>query len=449
MTAMRDAREPAAPAPPAGVLAPFIFTLRTKGAVGLATRVTTVATRFGPTPHFMRRRLGHMIDEAARLGFRPTCPITATVLARNPDMVCALADRGMEIAVHGLRHNDHLAQDASVQLREIEQAVATFRRWGIEPAGFRAPYLRADEGTRSAVRAVGLAYESDDAVVFDIAGLDDVGSNDAYRRATVMYDAQPASITTTRPSLDRGLVRIPVCIPDDEMLVDRLRLPDQVCGRAWCEILDVTHARGDLFTMQVHPERFLKSVAGVRVVLNRAASLGGIWTARLDEIAQWWLARDRCRIERRAVVHGSVTYALVGDTRARMRLVGGAASAERRPARTLTVPADRLPAIAVSRDVPTTVRRFLEEDGFLVLTEPQVPCAVELSGTVDAADQIALRRRVLSTPHALLAMDRWPYGSTSALALTGDIDALTIQDFAYRMRDNVHGAPSWITGAAT
>jgi hypothetical protein len=241
-----------------------------------------------------------------------------------------------------------------------------------------------------------------------------------------------------------------VCVPDDEMLVDRLHLPAQACARVWCEILDATHARGDLFTMQVHPERFVKSLAAVRAVLTKADSLDGVWTARLDEIAQWWAARDRCRIERRAVVHGTVTYALVGDTRARMRLVGGAGTADQRaPGRSLTVPADRLPAVALARGTSATVRRFLEEDGFLVLTEPKVPCAVELPASVDGADQIALRRRVLATPHPLLAIDRWPYGATSALALTGDIDALTVQDFAFRMRENVQGVPKWIADGAS
>ncbi|HEY8301000.1 MAG TPA: polysaccharide deacetylase family protein [Jatrophihabitans sp.] len=444
----RGAGDPAAAPQRGSVLAPVLFTLRTKGTRGLATRVVTVGTRFGPTPLVLRRRLDRMIDEAAHHGFRPTCPITTTVLVRHPDTVRALADRGMEIAVHGLRHNDHLAMDAELQRREIQQAVALFRRCGIEPAGFRAPYLRADERTRAAVRAAGLAYQSDDAVVFDTDRLQGIAAGtEPYRLAVEMYAARPAASTTTRPSLDDGLVRIPVCLPDDEMLVDRLHLPEDAIAEVWQQILAGTHARGDLFTMQIHPERFVKSLAAVRSVLTEASSLGTVWTARLDEIAQWWRARAACRIEK-GRRDGRTRFALAGDSRARMRLVGGPnmKGPGRAPVRSMTLPDDRLPAVGLAQGTPETVRRLLVEDGFLVVTDPDVACAVQLPATVDATDELALRTRVLQAERPVLAVDRWPYGTQSALALTGDIDSLTIQDFFHRVRENARGVPAWLTG---
>jgi hypothetical protein len=232
------------------------------------------------------------------------------------------------------------------------------------------------------------------------------------------------------------------------MLVDRLHLADHLCAQAWCDILDTTHGRGDLFTMQVHPERFDHSGAAVQSVLSRAAALPGtVWSARLDEIAQWWLARDACRIEIGPVADGQMVCVLEGDHRARMRLVAGHSGdvVNREPVRQMTVAADRLPAVGVGRDVPPTVVRLLEEDGFLVTTRPPDECALHLGDVVDASDQIALRRRVLASEHPILAIDRWPDGARSALALTGDIDALTVQDFMHRVRENAHGAPASIT----
>jgi hypothetical protein len=433
-----------------GMLAPFIFTLRTKGPLGLANRFASVASRFGPTPRTMVRRLDHMVDTAAAMGFLPTCPITTTVLARHPDAARAIADRGMELAIHGLRHNDHMAEDELTQTREIAQAVEVFERHGLHPTGFRAPYLRGDDATRAAVKAAGLGYQSDDAIVFRVPNVDDEAVRaDAYQRALTMYDAHDADKVACRPSLVDGLVQIPVCVPDDEMLVDRLHLTDHACGIAWCAILETTHEQGDLFTMQVHPERFIRSARAVMAVLQRAADLpGGVWAARLEEITAWWRARAACRIELGNTVGDRISATVVGDRRARMRLVGGGNDVDRSATRTTTLAGERLPAVGVDADVPKTVVRFLEEDGYLVTTSAAdlAGCAVRLTGPIDASDHMALRRRINAAEHPVLALDRWPDDARSALALTGDIDALTIQDFVHRVHENAHGAPAWITG---
>jgi peptidoglycan/xylan/chitin deacetylase (PgdA/CDA1 family) len=428
------------------LVSPFLFTLRTKGAVGMAGRVATVAGRFGPTPRVMVRRLERMLQAAADAGFQPTCPVTATVLARHPDCIRSLADRGMEFAVHGLRHNDHLAQDQQTQAREVVQALRMFARFGLAPTGFRAPYLRADDTTRAAVRAAGLSYQSDDALAFPIDHLrSNATDDDAYQRALTMYDAQDATRIVARPTMDDGLVRIPVCVPDDEMLVDRLHFDDASCAQAWSDILDATHVAGDLFTMQIHPERFLRSRVAVEAVLARTGTRRGrVWSARLDEIAQWWRARAACRIRISEVTGGQVTYTLEGDHRARMRLVDGAAASE--PVRQVTVSAHRRPEISLGVRAGAEIDRFLAEDGFVISMQPANECAMHIDHA-DVTDQVGLRRRVLDCGYPVLVLDRWPDGAQSAFALTGDIDALTVQDFIHRVRENAHGVPASVVGA--
>lgn len=433
---------------------PLLFTLRTKGAGGMTGRIATVATRFGPTPAIMVRRLERMLDRAAEAGFRPTCPLTATVLARHPDCIRSLADRGMEFALHGLRHNDHLTMDGGMQVREILHALEVFARHGITPTGFRAPYLRADDATRDAVRSGGLLYQSDDAIDFPVPRSDALtagaADTDGYRRALEMYDAQRSDVTACRPRLDDGLVRIPVCLPDDEMLVDRIHLSGQACARVWSDILAATHRSGDLFCMQVHPERFTRSAEAVDAVLTRAAALpGGVWAARLDEIARWWLARAAAVVDvgrPDSDGSGERTFTLAGDERVRIRLVGGSPSVPqqlRRPTRTLRV-GGVVAAVGVAADTPPAVLRFLADDGFVVTHAPPGECAIHLGADADARDELALRTRILSAEHPVVSIDRWPDGRQSALALTGDIDALTVQDFVHRVRENAHGVSGTI-----
>jgi hypothetical protein len=42
--------------------------------------------------------------------------------------------------------------------------------------------------------------------------------------------------------------------------------------------------------------------------------------------------------------------------------------------------------------------------------------------------------KLRACPGPLIRLGAWPYGNRSALAVTGDIDALTIWDFAHRFR---------------
>jgi peptidoglycan/xylan/chitin deacetylase (PgdA/CDA1 family) len=433
-----------------GVLGPMGFTLRTKGAVGLAERVATVSTRFGPTPRLMVRRLEQLLEITAAAGFRPTCPITATVLFRHPRSVLALAEGGMELAVHGLRHNDHLAESAATQSREVAEAARLFERCGLQPKGFRAPYLRANAATAAAVHAAGLIYQSDAAVAFPVPGLAATLAPTVYERALAMYRAVDGRTVTTRPSLVDGTVRIPVAIPDDEMLVDRLHFSEAACARTWRAIFDITHARGDLFTMQIHPERIARSASALASVIALAsASEGGVWLARLDEIADWWLARHACRIEMRPLDDDRAEFVLHGDPRVRMSLVGGAQAAQPAlHARRMILPVDPMPAVAVEPGTPDGVLRFLRDDGYLVERGwPSPRSAVHIDRTIDASAELAIRDRITTGPVAVLAVDRWPAGFRSALAVTGDIDAMTVQDFWHRMREN--GRPAAADGDPT
>jgi peptidoglycan/xylan/chitin deacetylase (PgdA/CDA1 family) len=388
----------------------------------------------------MVRRLRVMLEITLAAGFRPTCPITATVLARHPRGAMELAEGGMELAVHGLRHNDHLAESAATQSREIAEAVRLFEECGLQPKGFRAPYLRANAATAAAVRAVGLTYQSDTAIAFPVPGLGTSVTPSVYQRALTMYRAADGRSVTTRPSVVDGIVRIPVAIPDDEMLVDRLHFSEAACARAWHSILETTHARGDLFTMQIHPERIDRSASALASVIERASSAeGGVWLARLDEIADWWLARHSCRIEMRIVGDGRAEFVVHGDPRVRMSLVGGAQPIppDLRHKRALVLPVDPMPAISVEPGTSESILQFLHDDGYLVVRDRPAPqSALHLDRRAHHVGELSMRRSITTGEHAVLALDRWPAGYRSALAVTGDIDALTVQDFWHRMREN-------------
>jgi hypothetical protein len=99
-----------------------------------------------------------------------------------------------------------------------------------------------------------------------------------------------------------------------------------------------------------------------------------------------------------------------------------------------------VPLVGVSRRSPSAVRRFLGEEGFPVEISDD-PSAY--GGYIDADPagwtETEILARLDAAPGPLVRTWRWPNAARSALAVTGDIDALTLFDFAVR---------SWETRAA-
>src|SRR6267143_1290979 len=107
------------------------MSLRSRGPLGSATRTAQVLSRFGASTTSMLHRLDRYAEIVGALGIRPTWPTTASVLARHPRLLRRQADRGAEIALHGLVHGDHAVLDRAQQHAAIARARAIFERHGI------------------------------------------------------------------------------------------------------------------------------------------------------------------------------------------------------------------------------------------------------------------------------------------------------------------------------
>ena len=419
----------------------LVMSLRSRGAAASAGRVAQVLGRFGATTDAMRRRLDAYDRILAPLGIRPTWPTTACVLARHPELLRGYADRGIELAVHGLVHGDHARLDGPRQRDTLARAVAIFQRAGLPTIGFRGPYLRYNVATLEVLRALGFRYHSSQAVGFALQREPaNARASAGVALARELYSARDAAAVAVVPCMRDGLVDIPVAIPDDEILVDRLGADSDAAWVQWRAMLAETHRRGELFTVQLHPERIVELGEALGAVCQAARALRpAVYVARLDEIAAWWLRRSAFRIEVRC--RGDHRFrVLVNADRDATILVRGL-DVPREPwsgrdatscARVLDVVATRVPAVGVSRRTPPAARAFLAAEGFAV-EETDRP---DTHGAyVDAGpewSETALLDAIERSPGPLVRIWRWPSGARSALAVTGDIDALTLRDFALR-----------------
>jgi hypothetical protein len=92
------------------------------------------------------------------------------------------------------------------------------------------------------------------------------------------------------------------------------------------------------------------------------------------------------------------------------------------------------PFIGLSPVTSPDLAGFLRQQGYIVETSEEGHL---YSYYFDQSEFTASQKRVLlsqieETDRPLLRLGRWPNGARSALAITGDIDALTLWDYGLR-----------------
>jgi len=401
-----------------------------------------VLARFGATTAAMTRRLDRYDAIMSDAGARPTWPTTACVLDRHPALLRRYAERGVELALHGLVHGDHAALDHREQRETIVRAVDIFHRAGLHPVGFRGPYLRYNSATLDVLRELGMTYHCSQAVAFPV--LDQAMPPRAaanYQLALELYSARDARRVAVIPRLRDGLVDIPVAIPDDEVLIERLGFSPEDRIATWRDLLGLTYERGELFTIQLHPERILELAEALRAVLAEAQRRRpGVFVAQLHEIASWWTRRAEARLDVSRIggdryrVHlaaaADVTLLVRGLDIPRSPWCGRDDRAEQR---TFETGSPRAPIVGISRRSPAAIGTFLAEEGlpFEISEERE-----GYGAYIDVADaswsETAIVDTIARSPGPLVRIWRWPSAARSALAITGDIDALTLRDFISR-----------------
>jgi peptidoglycan/xylan/chitin deacetylase (PgdA/CDA1 family) len=415
--------------------------LKGKGPLTLVRRAEAIGARYGVGPGRMDRRLAAIVETMEPYGWRATLPVTGAAVERHPTVIARYAALGIEFAVHGYYHVDHTGLSEAEQRDHFVRARQLLEANGAPVAGFRAPYLRWDRATLDAVRESGFVYDSSQAMYWPV---DPRLETAPYRRALAFYGAVPATDHPVLPRLIGGVVQIPYCLPDDEAVVDRLRLSTpEAIGEVWLAILRATHERGELFTLGLHPERVEACGPAVVAVLEAARAVQpAMWVARLEEIARWWRARTATTVAVAAGGSGDLHVSIRGPrgltVLARgVEVVGAEPWRDgyvRTPGTEFEIRAERRPFIGVHPSSASSLTTFLREQGYIVeFAESGSAHACFLErGRFSREDERSLLADLEEGEFPRMRLGRWPDGAHSALAVTGDVDALTIWDYASR-----------------
>jgi peptidoglycan/xylan/chitin deacetylase (PgdA/CDA1 family) len=420
---------------------PVVVAARGKGARGAARRAAVIVRHYGVTTGRMEGAIDRFLRLLDEYDAPASFPVTGAALSRTSAVLERHAP-DVEFPIHGYYHVDHALLPAEAQLAQLQRAQRLWQRRGIPMAGFRAPYLRTTPDTLAAVRAAGLRYDASRAIAFP---LDARMTTPAYRHATEFEMAVSATDVASLPRWEEGVLRLPYTLPDDEAIADRLDLAPAAAREVWVGLFRSAYERGELVVLGLHPERIVRCEPALRAVLAAArSSRPPVWIARLDAIADWWTARAAATIDVAPVGEGEFVVTSRGPAALRVIARGVEIDDDVEPwygtdrlmhRRGQRVRAAAAPIAYVSAGSSVALDGFLKEHGY-----PFQRVSAPRAGTVfldrpvfGPREEKDVLDALESSPEPLVRLGRWPHGARSALAISGDIDALSIWDYGLRV----------------
>jgi peptidoglycan/xylan/chitin deacetylase (PgdA/CDA1 family) len=412
----------------------FVLT-NSRGVRNLAIRLPTLFRRFGLRTTKSEIHLQTLLEVCQRHSAPLTLPVTAVTAKRHPHVVRWLALSGVELAAHGYVHNDYSALPPEEQDRQIGLARDAFSILGLDPKGWRCPYSRWNDATLDALRIHGFSYDATPVYVWPAYEEEYIqlpkSAADDFARVCRLYNARDTRRHTVLPTVTGNLIQIPMSIPQDEDMVDRIHLNTAAMTRVWVRMLRTAHGRGELFVICLHPERAELCAEPLDATLAEARRLGSVWVASLGDVADWWRQRHKSRLDLQGAP-GHWRLTVCGPSRlvtyfARQQLIGEGS---------LSIDTELKPVVRCSPAWSPAVVQRIRDAGYLVeSTNPSSP-ALNLDERLprDTTPDDAVRF-IQENDGDLVRIAPWPAGNESCLSISGDLDAITLFDFAMRISE--------------
>jgi len=180
-------------------------------------------------------------------------------------LVRELQGAGFEVGVHGLHHDGRDLEPGEFE-RRLPQMRGWAERWGA--VGFRSPATHRDWDTMAS-----LPFE------YDSSSPD-----------TDPYEPQPGGCGSLLPFPNRGIVELPITLPQDHTLFVILQARD---AGVWIDKTDRIRARGGMALIITHPDYTVRApiARAYEELLNHLADDRDVWRALPAEVAAWWRRR--------------------------------------------------------------------------------------------------------------------------------------------------------------
>lgn len=274
------------------------FVIKGRGLKNAMQRVKSIHRRFGLDPLHFIKKIEDFCHLTASYDVRPSFPISTILLERYPSVAEKLAELPLDLLSHGYTHIDHAKISSEEQHALIARSRSILSAAGFKIDGFRAPYLRWNETLLDVVFKNGFSFDSSvvrwspAASGLELSDAQQITYDRAYR-FYAPYLGHPENGALPY-FLANGLLEIPVTVPDDEILIDRLGVTGSQLSETLLAIWEDTHKSGGLFNLQLHPERTIEMAGPLEVLLKKTRAPSSlVWVATLREINQWWRERRK------------------------------------------------------------------------------------------------------------------------------------------------------------
>ncbi len=423
----------------------LVFLIRTKGFFGIFARLVMLVRRFDFSGLKSRRSL----EKIARIGdlykYNPSVFVPAIIVRKHFKLIKTLANQNIDLAIHGLHHKNYRSLTLREQEDEIEQAKKIFEDLKIPFSGFRTPYLSSNRDTIKAVQNAEFSWESSETYLWN--GFDKYRHRHFHDRAIrILYDSADAEKSLVRPQIVGNVVRLPISLPDDEILVDRYAYRNsQIIENIWYESLLKAHAKGDLFMLQLHPERFPICGESMHGLLKKVQALKPpVWIASAVEIAKWWKEKSRfsfhfsklgngylvhCQATKRATIVGKNL-----DSKKQKDAFGGRyrmLSEENIFIRSF----GKKPCVGIHPKCSKGLETFLSNEGFpfeITKERDAVSVFFDEYPVFNNSSQLDVIKKIEDCSTPIIRFWIWPSGNKSAFTTTHDLDCMTLLDFLVR-----------------
>jgi peptidoglycan/xylan/chitin deacetylase (PgdA/CDA1 family) len=426
---------------------PITTATSTRKVNALYHRFLDITHHYGLTAMSMERALDQFSEILEEFDCPATFPVTAVPLTRHSQSVYKYLSNTIEFAVHGYTHIDYTKENNGTLARHLQAARDIFIREGLPPAGFRSPYLSRSESLYSALAMAGFSYASNQPFLWEGVDLGphNPGEYAAYQRLITRYDPWKSGERLSLPRLANELVEIPVSLPDDEILVDRLGGSSELVGRVWRSLFAQSYQCGELFTLQLHPERIALCAESLASLLAEARQRApSVWCAGLAEVAAWWRKRSQAGLEVFSQGEGEYHCVVDGPPDITVLARGVAIDAPGSPwmgsyrevkATGFHMCSPLRPVVGVPPSSPPLLVSFLSLLGYpveLSSARELYGCYIDLPDFAET-DERKITQILESSDSPIVRLGYWPNGYASALCITGDIDAFTLWDFGLRL----------------
>lgn len=249
-------------------------------------RFLCVNRRFGLTPHRQMQCIRHYTSILEQHDVKGTFFIPAVLLAAYFKDIAKIRNDRIEWGIHCDIHIDLSKLNKEAQKERIANAIKIFDALKVPFNGFRAPYLRINNFTLEAIAEENrFLYDSSCSILWDEIYRKESSS---YAWAENFYKPQLYSKGLSSPEMFKGLVKIPVTLPDDDMLVDRDGLEVNSILSIWKGILKISYEEERTFVLQLHPERIYDLDSTLDTLIRYAKNFNPpIWIASLGDVAEW------------------------------------------------------------------------------------------------------------------------------------------------------------------